>query len=203
MPVVDVAVHFNEAVPVSKADRDTIANGLIELVSKNLPNSDASVTVEVWRQPNNPLPWIRSVRLFRAAFLTKHHWSVPRFRLGANGLHPRTPAHHRRKNSKHGRYRQRCDECWLLIVASGGRPSGLFEPSAETKNHLYHSLFEEERSSWRPAGPWADHDCLTRGTALAFRRTGIQAGLTGDIKLSDERRTRSSISVSQSAMILR
>ena len=46
------------------------------------------------------------------------------------------------KNSKQGRYRQRCDECWLLIVASGGRPSGLFEPSAETKNHLYHSLFE-------------------------------------------------------------
>ena len=41
MPVVNVAVHFNDSVPVIKADRDTIANGLFELVSQNLPISDA------------------------------------------------------------------------------------------------------------------------------------------------------------------
>jgi hypothetical protein len=142
MPVVNVAVHFNDSVPVSKTDRDTIASGLIELVSKNLPNSDASVTVEVWREPNNPLPWIRSVRLFRADFLTKHHWSVPDSGWVQMDFIPQLQRTINEKNSKHGRYRQRCDECWLLIVASGGRPSGLFEPSAETKNHLYQSLFE-------------------------------------------------------------
>jgi len=41
MPVVNVAVHFNDSLPVRKADRDTIANGLVELVSKNLPTSTA------------------------------------------------------------------------------------------------------------------------------------------------------------------
>jgi hypothetical protein len=142
MPVVDVAVHFNEAVPVSKAVRDMIANGLVELVSKNLPNSGASVTVEVWRQANKPLPWIRSVRLFRADFLTKHHWSVPDSGWVQMDFISELQRTIDEKNSKYGRYRQRCDECWLLIVTSGGRPSGLFEPSAETKNHFYHSLFE-------------------------------------------------------------
>jgi hypothetical protein len=28
----------------------------------------------------------------------------------------------------------RCDECWLLVSASGGHPSGLFEPSDDTKS---------------------------------------------------------------------
>lgn len=143
MPILNVAVHFNDSVPVRKGDRDTIVNGLIDLVSKNLPDSDGSVTVEVWQQANNALPWIRSVRLFRAAFLTKHHWSVPSSGWVQMDFISELQRIIDAKNSKHGRYRQRCDECWLLIVASGGRPSGLFEPSAETKNHLYHSLFEK------------------------------------------------------------
>jgi hypothetical protein len=45
------------------------------------------------------------------------------------------------KNLRHVRYSQHCDECWLLVVASGGRPSGLFEPSEETRSHVYRSLF--------------------------------------------------------------
>lgn len=142
MPVVNVAVHFNDSVPVIKADRDTIANGLIELVSNNLPNGDAPVTIAVSRESNNSLPWIRSVRLFRADFLTKHHWSVPDSGWVQMDFIPELQRTISAKNSRYGRYRQRCDECWLLIVASGGRPSGLFEPSAETKNHQYQSLFE-------------------------------------------------------------
>jgi len=143
MPIVNVAVHFNDSVPVRKEDRDTIVNELIELVSKNLPDGDGSVTVEVWQQADNALPWIRSVRLFRAAFLTRHHWSAPSSGWVQMDFIPELQRIIEVKNSKHDRYRQHCDECWLLIVASGGRPSGLFEPSAETKNHLYHSLFKK------------------------------------------------------------
>jgi len=45
------------------------------------------------------------------------------------------------KNSRHARYRQHCDECRALIIASGGRPSGLFEPSDVTRNYVYSSSF--------------------------------------------------------------
>ena len=45
-------------------------------------------------------------------------------------------------NRKQGGYRQHCDECWLLIVASGGWPSGLFGPSEGTRNDVYTSSFD-------------------------------------------------------------
>jgi hypothetical protein len=46
------------------------------------------------------------------------------------------------KNARYETYLDYCDECWLLIVANGGRPSGLFESSDKTKSRVYHSLFE-------------------------------------------------------------
>jgi hypothetical protein len=69
MPVVDVAVHFNESIPINKSDRGRISNELVQLVSAHLPGSEGSVTVDLWRQPGNSLPWIRTIRLFRAGFL--------------------------------------------------------------------------------------------------------------------------------------
>lgn len=141
MPVVDVVVHFNDSVPITKSDRDHIVNELVKLVSAHVPESEGSVTVELWREAGNSLPWIRVVRLFRADFLTKHHWAVPDSGWVQMDFSPELQAAIDAKNSRHARYTQHCDECWLLIVASGGRPSGLFAPSAETRNHVYKSLF--------------------------------------------------------------
>ena len=141
MPVVDVSVHFRDSVAISKADRETISSGLVGLVSENLPPVDGSIVLELWRQPRNPLPWIRTVRVFRAAVLTKHHWAAPDSGWVQMDFVPELQHAIDEKNSRHARYRQQCDECWLLIVASGGRPSGLFEPSSETRNHVYSSSF--------------------------------------------------------------
>lgn len=141
IPVVDIAVHFSDSVPITKADRDTIANELVGLVAKNLPEMDSSVNVELWRHTENPLPWIRTVRLFRADFLTRHHWAVPDSGWVQMDFVPELQRAIDGKNSRHACYMQHCDECWLLIVASGGRPSGLFEPFDETRSHLYRSAF--------------------------------------------------------------
>jgi hypothetical protein len=56
MPVVDVAVHFNDSVPITKSDRDQIVHELVKLVSAQLPESEGSVTVELWRQTGHSLP---------------------------------------------------------------------------------------------------------------------------------------------------
>jgi hypothetical protein len=40
-------------------------------------------------------------------------------------------------------YRKACDECWLLISASGFHPSSLFSPSRETLEHRYKTSFEK------------------------------------------------------------
>ena len=137
MPVVDVSVRFNDAVPIRKDNRDTIARRLVEFVSTHLPETeDGEVT---W---NSPLPWTHRVRVYRNQYLTKHNWtSYP----VAGWVQLNFVAELQRvldeKNARHDRYRQHCDECWLLIHASGFRPSGLFDPSDETRSHRYRSLF--------------------------------------------------------------
>ena len=141
MPVVDVAVHFNELVPIAKAHRDVIVNALVDLVSRHMPTIDASVIVEPWRQPSYQLRCVRTVRLYRAAILTRHHWSAPDSGWVQMDFVPELQHLIDEKNSRYARYRQHCDECWLLIVASGGRPSGLFEPSDQTRNHVFRSSF--------------------------------------------------------------
>jgi hypothetical protein len=141
MPVVDVAVHFNESIPISKSDRGQIVNELVQFVSAHLPGIESSATVDLWRESGNTLPWIRTVRLFRASFLTRHHWSVPDSGWVHMNFVPELQAAIDEKHFPYARYVQHCDECWLLIVASGGRPAGLFEASAETRSHVYCSLF--------------------------------------------------------------
>jgi hypothetical protein len=45
-------VHFNDSVSIRKRDRERLVNGLVNLVRTHLPNSEAPVTVELWRNPS-------------------------------------------------------------------------------------------------------------------------------------------------------
>ena len=107
----------------------------------NIPDIDRQVELETWRQIGNPLPWVRVVRVFRAAALTKHHWAVPDSGWVQMDFIEELQQAIDAKNARHASYMQYCDECWLLVTASGGRPSGLFELSEETRGHVYRSCF--------------------------------------------------------------
>jgi hypothetical protein len=141
LPPLDVAVHFTDGVGVGKRDRDLAARSLLALVSENIPAVGESVTIEMWRRPSNALTGVRLVRVFRHAALTKHHWAVPQAGWVQSDFVQELQQAIDDKNRLHASYRRRCDECWLLVTASGGRPSGLFEPSHETRGHVYRSAF--------------------------------------------------------------
>jgi hypothetical protein len=141
IPPLDVAVHFTDRVGVGKRNRDVAARSLLALVSENVPDVGQSVTIEMWRRPSDALPGVRLVRVFRHEVLTKHHWAVPDAGWVQSDFVRELQQAIDDKNRQHASYRRRCDECWLLITASGGKPSGLFEPSDETKNHIYGSSF--------------------------------------------------------------
>lgn len=138
-PVVDVAVHFTEA-GIAKKDRETIAAGVVTLVNEHLPEPESSYSLELWREGYD-LPWIRAVRIFRTAVLTKHHWWSSESGWVQTDFKLELQEAIDDKNLKHSRYLERCDECWLLVTASGGRPSGFFELAAETREHVYRSAF--------------------------------------------------------------
>lgn len=141
VPVLDVAVYFNEAVPIAKRDREVIARVLVDLVLAHTPEMEQSATIDTWRRGDNPLPWVRTVRLFRTNVMTRHHWWAAESGWVQTDFSLELQDAIAEKNSKYTRYIQHCDECWLLVVASGGRPSGLFEPSEETRGCVYRSLF--------------------------------------------------------------
>jgi hypothetical protein len=141
IPALDVAVHFTDLVPVGKGDRDILIRGLVKLVSENIPDVDHVTEIEVWRHPHDLLPGVRLVRVFRAEVLTKHHWSAPDSGWVQSEFVEELQQAIDAKNSLHAIYSRRCDECWLLVTASGSRPSGFLIPSDKTREHVYRSAF--------------------------------------------------------------
>jgi hypothetical protein len=138
---VDVAVHFSESVPITKGDRGAIAQGLVEVVAAHMPAVSESVVLDLWHNAEKSLPWIRTVRLFRADVLTRHHWANPDSGWVQLDFIDELQGVIDDKNARFAQYRRHCDECWLLVVASGSRPSGLFDPSDATRAHSYRSQF--------------------------------------------------------------
>src|SRR5262245_4032280 len=53
IPIVDVAVHFNESIRISKTDRVALANALVHLVRENVPPMGEQKVLEMWRR-NRP-----------------------------------------------------------------------------------------------------------------------------------------------------
>jgi hypothetical protein len=141
IPPLDVAVHFNDGVGVEKRGRDSSARSLLAVVSKNVPDVGQSSTIEMWRRSDVSLPGVRLVRVLRAEALTRHHWWVPQAGWVQSDFLQELQRAIDEKNQRYANYWRRCDECWLLITASGGKPSGLFEPSDATKVHTYRSAF--------------------------------------------------------------
>jgi hypothetical protein len=141
IPPLDVLVHFIDGVSLGKRDRDRVARSLLALVSNNVPADGQSVNLEMWRHPDEAPPGVQLVRVFRSAILRKHHWAVPDAGWVQSDFVEELQQAIDEKNARHAKYKSRCDECWLLVAASGGKPSGLFEPSDDTKKHIYRSSF--------------------------------------------------------------
>jgi hypothetical protein len=140
VPIVNVSVHFKDSPTIGKKDRDRIAISLVHVVTANIPELESSLSLELWRDGLD-LPWVRAIRIYRTAVLICHHWwSSESGWVQMDFTHELQEAIDE-KNIKHARYLQHCDECWLLVIASGGRPSGLFELSVETRTHVYRSAF--------------------------------------------------------------
>lgn len=53
-----------------------------------------------------------------------------------------------KKNYKVSTYKQKCDVCWLLVVADRNFPSSFFDPDVETKNYIYNCDFEKAFCMW-------------------------------------------------------
>jgi hypothetical protein len=125
---------------LTKAERQNIARHIAEFVGNNMPADGCSVELEP--RPNSGQP--REVDLIR---INRSHSVRHRWDLGLEFLTPQHDAIERlqeeidKKNKKYAECRLKCDECWLLVVASS-QSSGNIHPDEKSLTHLYASEFD-------------------------------------------------------------
>lgn len=140
VPPINVRVYFDEKWNSTKSERIEVATALAGLVANHLPELDDSHHTTPWDCGLN-LPCIRSVRMYRWSGHTKQCWHSAESGWAIEDCIQEIQKAIDEKNPKHAEYRKQCDECWLLLVASGDAQSGMFDPSLAARTHKYRSEF--------------------------------------------------------------
>src|SRR4030095_14957410 len=106
------------------------------------PTNNDSVHLENdWRDPTIP-ECVLSIRITRFPWREDHRLTAPEAGWGQMDCIGLIQSRCDEKAVEYVDYRKACDECWLLIAASGWQPSSLFDPTQETLQHLYETPFQ-------------------------------------------------------------
>jgi len=136
----EVHIHFGNCPGIVKSDKKEIAHQLAMAVIENIPPKENIIEIE--NQYDGRLPEvIHSFSIVNYSCLKRHHWSPPRAGFVQEEFINEMQFVIDAKNEKYDSYIKKCDECILLIDAPGDAPSSFFDPSEETKTHIYKSKF--------------------------------------------------------------
>lgn len=125
-PDLYVYVYFT-AHHMRKADVPRLAERLAELVAQFAPaEPDSETTVEAWRHnrgaPGEIPPQIEEIWIKKPG-RPDHLWGVPRGSAVPFLSSAQIQAELDVKNGRVAKYRERCDEIWLLLTADGFSPA--------------------------------------------------------------------------------
>lgn len=122
-----VSVRFNNY-RLSKLNRRHMAEAIAELVYCNQPAAGESFDWESRDHPHGTCPeCLSALRVRRFKDGRKHFWTTPRSGAINAGVRDTAENAVRLKESKLTQYFQKCDECWLLLVADWERGVSFFE----------------------------------------------------------------------------
>lgn len=142
-PPLRVNVLFDSNVRLGVKDIDSIAASLNRLVCSYMPDVGESFDLEGWRFVSRGFtPSIVMIFIDRLNNSGEMLWGV-----GRGGVVPDLPSDSIRKSiqdkeSKIGRYLDKCSRIWLLLVEDGFAPSSYFDISEEVKKDPYESKFD-------------------------------------------------------------
>lgn len=141
LPNLDMRVVFGNS-EIKKSDRASLANRLADTVQKSLPAPNSWVSFLNDLSDDSSLPeQISYLSIGRFDGLERNHWSVSDAGWVQEDFIDELQRRIDEKNKELPHYLKSCSRCWLLIVADGTGPSSFFDPSEDTKQHPYHSLF--------------------------------------------------------------
>ncbi len=138
-----VWLNLTSGARLNKAKVGPLATDLANIVQTKMPPNQESTKIrQTWNDKSHLPPEFSSVTIFRYDSLQDPVWGpimagwMPDITSGI--IQERIGC----KNSKILKYRERCDEVWLLIVVYGYLPSTLFDVSGKALEHTYQSSFD-------------------------------------------------------------
>jgi hypothetical protein len=142
-PPLYVNVLFDPKIRLGVKDIDSIAASLNGIVCRYVPDVGGRFDLEGWRFISGGFsPSIMMIFIDRPGKSCELFWSV-----GRGGAVPDLTSDSIReriqdKESKIGKYLDKCSKVWLLIVEDGFTPSSYFVISDEAKREIYKSRFD-------------------------------------------------------------
>jgi len=138
LPKVEVSLIFSNETHVPGKKIESLVERIMKVVKENLPNEDEDKTFENDGTIDGFPEEITNLSILRCKGFKTSNWD---YVDGSWGIILESKMIQRcidKKEMKRSDYIEKCDEVWLLIVANGGKPSGLFnyEP------WLFESKFE-------------------------------------------------------------
>jgi hypothetical protein len=139
-PPVSVTLFFNWTLPLHRKKETSIAGAVAQTVHNNLPSPGENVDLECHYGSNQPNE-VDEILVNRAYPVTEHKWRWMEYsRIEREAEEHLQQAINRKIDTLYACL-DKCEECWLLIVANSFRASGNIKPNEESFSYLYGSPF--------------------------------------------------------------
>jgi hypothetical protein len=142
-PPLLVNVLFDSKIRLRVKDIDSIAASLNRLVCNYVPDVGGRFDLEGWRSVSRGFsPSMMMIFIDRPNNSCEMLWGVGRGSAVPDLTSDSIRESIQDKESKLGRYLDKCSKIWLLIVEDGFAPSSYFVISNEVKKEIYKSKFD-------------------------------------------------------------
>jgi hypothetical protein len=136
-PPAHVSLFFNLGRPLKTKARVEIAQAVAQVVHDKMPPEGQSIELG----PSSQLIAVDSILISRVHPVDRHVWGWPEFGFARTDAIALLEGAINEKAKRLHDYLDRCDECWLLIVAPSFKPAGMIHPDEHSLAHVYLSPF--------------------------------------------------------------
>lgn len=143
LPSLHVSIHFNPNYVLSKRDVRRLATSISNLIAKNVPEPGQSFREEYdWENRDYFPEEVNTISAWHVPSMTEPFFSSPSASFIPTLEESDIERVLRSKEPKVQRYRERCDEIWLLVSFDQGQLSTFFEHDEEVLQRSYASSFD-------------------------------------------------------------
>lgn len=142
LPPISVWLFFNLSGAPPRKRWEIIAESVVDTVQHNLPAVGKRIELTYSLTKKHQPREVDLIHISRNEHAYRHIWHPVR----ASWVMKKTQDLFQKcidqKNNKYEKYREKCDECWLIMGAEGTRQSSAIRPDEPTLESSYSSKFE-------------------------------------------------------------